>query len=112
MTSTLPSEVRDAFERFITCELTTVDANKQPITWPVTPYYAPGRTDDRRDHRASAIRRRPTTQGATRSVSLLFSDPTGSGLESGQRVLVQGTAMVDDEDLKANARPLHQRVRG
>ncbi len=37
MTSTLPPDVRDAFESFITCELTTVDAAKQPITWPVTP---------------------------------------------------------------------------
>ena len=37
------------------------------------------------------------------SVSLLFSDPTGSGIDSGLRVLVQGTATVDDEDLKANA---------
>ena len=42
MTSTLPQDVRDAFERFITCELTTVDAKKQPITWPVTPYYKQG----------------------------------------------------------------------
>lgn len=102
MTSTLPPEVRDAFERFVTCELTTVDAAKQPITWPVTPYYDEGgatidvttglgypkKADDARAHP---------------SVSLLFSDPTGSGIDSGVRVLVQGTATVDDEDLKANA---------
>jgi hypothetical protein len=102
MTSTLPPEVRDAFERFITCEFTTVDARKQPITWPVTPYYTQGamtidvttglgypkKADDARAHP---------------SVALLFSDPTGSGIDSGIRVLVQGTATVDDEDLKANA---------
>jgi Pyridoxamine 5'-phosphate oxidase len=102
MTSTLPHEVRDAFERFITCELTTVNAAKQPITWPVTPYYEQGgatidvttglgypkKADDARAHP---------------SVSLLFSDPTGSGVESGIKVLVQGTATIDDEDLKANA---------
>ena len=102
MTSTLPPEVRDAFERFVTCELTTVDSAKQPITWPVTPYYDQGgptidvttglgypkKADDARAHP---------------SVSLLFSDPTGSGIDSGLRVLVQGTATVDDEDLKANA---------
>ena len=102
MTSTLPPEVRDAFERFITCELTTVDARKQPITWPVTPYYTQGamtidvttglgypkKADDARAHP---------------SVALLFSDPTGSGIDSGIRVLVQGTATVDDEDLEANA---------
>lgn len=102
MTSTLPQEVRDAFERFITCEFTTVDAAKQPITWPVTPYYRQGdptidvttglgypkKADDARAHP---------------SISLLFSDPTGSGMESGLKVLVHGTATVDDADLKANA---------
>jgi hypothetical protein len=102
MTSTLPQEVRDAFERFVTCELTTVDAAKQPITWPVTPYYEQGgptidvttglgypkKADDARAHP---------------SVSLLFSDPTGSGVESGIKVLVQGTATIDDENLQANA---------
>jgi hypothetical protein len=102
MTSTLPQEVRDAFERFITCEFTTVDAAKQPITWPVTPYYRQGdptidvttglgypkKADDARAHP---------------SISLLFSDPTGSGMESPLKVLVQGTAIVDDADLKANA---------
>jgi pyridoxamine 5'-phosphate oxidase-like protein len=102
MTSTLPEEVRDAFERFITCEFTTVDTAKQPITWPVTPYYGQGgatidvttglgypkKADDARAHP---------------SVALLFSDPTGSGIDSGIKVLVQGTATVEDEDLKANA---------
>jgi Pyridoxamine 5'-phosphate oxidase len=102
VTSTLPQEVRDAFQSFITCELTTVDAAKQPITWPVTPYYEQGgptidvttglgypkKADDARAHP---------------SVALLFSDPTGSGLDSSARVLVQGTATIDDHDLKANA---------
>jgi hypothetical protein len=108
MTSTLPAEVRDAFESFITCEFTTVDSRKQPITWPVTPYYEQGgatidvttglgypkKADDARAHP---------------SVSLLFSDSTGSGIESGARVLVQGTATIDDQDLKANAdRYMHE----
>ena len=102
MTSTLPQEVREAFERFVTCELTTVDSSKQPITWPVTPYYRSGaatidvttglgypkKADDARAHP---------------SVALLFSDPTGSRTDSGIRVLVQGTATVDEADLRANA---------
>ena len=33
---------------------------------------------------------------------MLFSDPTGSGMESPPQVLVQGTADVDDRDLDAN----------
>lgn len=108
MTSTLPQDVRDAFERFITCEFTTVDAKRQPITWPVTPYYKQGgptidvttglgypkKADDARAHP---------------SVSLLFSDSTGSGVAGATRVLVQGTATIDDEDLKANAdRYMHE----
>ena len=36
-------------------------------------------------------------------VALLFSDPTGSGISSGMRVLVQGIAEVDESDLDANA---------
>jgi hypothetical protein len=101
VTSTLPQDVREVFERFITCELTTVDQTKQPITWPVTPYYSQGastidvttglgypkKADDARAHP---------------SVALLFSDPTGSGLPRSARVLVQGTATIDDDDLKAN----------
>ena len=102
MTGTLPPQVRDAFERFITCELTTVDASKQPITWPVTPYYVQGgptidvttglgypkKADDARAHP---------------SVAILFSDPTGSGIDRPVKVLVQGTATIDDQDLRANA---------
>ena len=43
VTSTLPQEVRDVFERFAACEYTrTVDSRQQPITWPVTPYYRGG----------------------------------------------------------------------
>jgi hypothetical protein len=107
VTGTLPQEVRDVFGRFITTEYVTVDSRGQPIAWPVTPYYRdcgatidittalgyPKKADDARDHP---------------SVGLLFSDPTGSGIESGIRVLVQGTAEVDDRDLVAN-RERHRR---
>jgi hypothetical protein len=102
MTSTLPPEVRDAFESFITCELTTVDAAKQPITWPVTPYYSQGGPTIDVTTGLGYPKKADDAQ-AHPSVSLLFSDPTGSGIDSGLRVLVQGTATVDDEDLKANA---------
>jgi hypothetical protein len=101
VTSSLPQEVRDVFERFITCEYTTVDANQQPITWPVTPYYRSGdatidlTTGLGYPKKADDARRNP-------NVSLLFSDPTGSGLDEPCRVLVQGTAQVDDRDLDAN----------
>jgi hypothetical protein len=40
---------------------------------------------------------------ANPKVALLFSDPTGSGLDSPPMVLVQGTADVDDRDLDRNS---------
>jgi hypothetical protein len=101
VTASLPQEVREAFGSFVTCEYTTIDSRQQPIGWPVTPYYADGgpcidvttglgypkkALDAKRNHR----------------VALLFSDPTGSGTESGIKVLVQGTAEVDDRDLPGN----------
>jgi hypothetical protein len=101
VTSSLPQEVREAFERFITCEYTTIDARQQPITWPVTPYYSQGAatidvtTGLGYPKKADDARRNP-------QVALLFSDPTGSGTEEGVRVLVQGIAEVDDRNLDAN----------
>jgi Pyridoxamine 5'-phosphate oxidase len=101
MTASLPADVQRAFERFITTELTTVDASGQPITWPVTPYYRAGAgaidvtTGIGYPKKADDAARNP-------QVSLLFSDPTGSGIENPCAVLVQGTALVDDANLAAN----------
>jgi Pyridoxamine 5'-phosphate oxidase len=101
VTSSLPQDVREAFECFITCEFTTVDDRQQPITWPVTPYYSQGgptidvTTGLGYPKKADDARRNP-------HVALLFSDPTGSGTGNALRVLVQGIAEVDDRDLDAN----------
>ena len=101
MTGTLPQEVRDVFARFITTEFVTMDASGQPIVWPLTPYYSDGdpvievTTGVGYPKKAEDARRNPR-------VAMLFSDPTGSGIESGIRVLVQGTAEIDDADLGAN----------
>jgi hypothetical protein len=97
----LPPDVCEAFERFVTTEFTTVGSGRQPITWPVTPYFKPGAptidvtTGLGYPKKADDARRHP-------SVALLFSDPTGSGTDSGIQVLVQGTAAVDEENLEAN----------
>jgi len=103
MTGSLPSHVQSVFDRFITTEYTTIDGAGQPITWPVTPYYQPG---------AGAIDvttgigypKKADDAAANPHVALLFSDPTGCGMEDPPMVLVQGTAKVDDADLDANAR--------
>jgi Pyridoxamine 5'-phosphate oxidase len=101
VTGSLPQDVQAVFERFITTEFTTVDARGQPITWPVTPYYHGGEgcvdvtTGVGYPKKADDARRNP-------HVSLLFSDPTGSGMDRPPMVLLQGTARVDEDDLKAN----------
>ena len=101
MTAALPLAVQDTFHRFITCELTTIDACGRPITWPVTPFYRPGdahisvTTGLGWPKKARDARRNP-------KVALLFSDPTGSDIAQPSMVLVQGWAEVDDHDLDAN----------
>ena len=52
--------------------------------------------------RASAIPKKAYDARANPKVSLLFSEPHGSGIEQPPMVLVQGTADVDDRDLDAN----------
>jgi len=101
VTGSLPQDVQAVFERFITTEYTTIDSRGQPITWPVTPYYHAGEgcvdvtTGVGYPKKADDARANPR-------VSLLFSDPTGSGLDHPPMVLVQGTARVDEDDLAAN----------
>jgi Pyridoxamine 5'-phosphate oxidase len=101
MTATLPTEVQQVFDRFITTEFTTVDASGQPITWPLTPYYRPG--DPCIDVTTGlGYPKKAKDARANPKVALLFSDATGSGMEYAPQVLVQGTADVDDRDLDAN----------
>lgn len=101
MTATLPTELREVFERFITTEYVTVDGKGQPIAWPVTPYHHPSgscidvTTGIGYPKKADDAERHP-------QVALLFSDPTGSGMAGAPMVLVQGIARVDEDDPKAN----------
>jgi hypothetical protein len=101
MTASLPVDVQQTFERFVTTEYVTVDSRGQPIAWPVNPYYRPGAacidvsTGLGYPKKADDARANPR-------VALLFSDPTGSGLDDPPMVLVQGTAQVDEDDLDAN----------
>jgi hypothetical protein len=97
----LPDAVCDVFDRFVTTEYTTIDRHGQPITWPVTPYH----------HREEGCVDITTGLGypkkaydarANPKVALLFSDPTGSGLDDPPMVLIQGIADMDDRDLEAN----------
>src|SRR5918996_2853548 len=101
MTATLPTEVQQVFNRFVTTEFTTVDRRGQPITWPLTPYYRPG--DPCIDVTTGlGYPKKAKDARANPKVALLFSDPTGCGVDDAPQVLVQGTAHVDDRDLDAN----------
>jgi hypothetical protein len=101
VTGSLPAEVQQVFDRFITTEYTTIDAKGQPITWPVTPYYSPGGTCI---DVTTGLGYPKKADDAARNpyVALLFSDQTGSGIERAPMVLVQGMAEVDDRDFDAN----------
>ncbi len=92
----LPPEVEAVFREFRTCEMSTLARDGSPITWPTLPFWRPEEgcflitTSIGLPHKAFNIRRNPR-------VSLLFSDPTASGLTSPPAVLVQGDAEAPDE---------------
>jgi hypothetical protein len=94
-TLSLPPEVEAVFREFRTCEMSTLARDGTPITWPTLSFWYP---DDGRflittsiglPHKAFNVRRDPR-------VSLLFSDPTASGLADPPVVLVQGDAEAPD----------------
>jgi len=88
--------VEAVFREFRTCEMSTLARDGSPITWPTLPFWRPdeGRflitTSIGLPHKAFNIRRNPR-------VSLLFSNPTASGLTNPPAVLVQGDAEAPDE---------------
>jgi hypothetical protein len=91
----LPHDVDAVFRRFFTCEITTINKQGQPLTWPNLPYYdAP----NGRIVVTASIAFPVKTYNARRNpkVALLYSDPTGSGLTDAPAVLVQGDAVVDE----------------
>ena len=101
MSLSLPDDIQAVFDCFITTEYVTVDAKGQPIAWPVTPYFEPGQPTIDITTGIGYPKKADDASGHPQ-VALLFSDPTGSGLDAPPQVLVQGTAEVDEADLKAN----------
>src|SRR3954465_10822977 len=101
MLSTLPPELHQAAERYLTCELVTIDAAGRPIAWPVTPYF---HADTGCIDITTGVGYPKKADDAERNprVALLFSEPYGSGLDHPCAVLVQGTAHVDYADFEAN----------
>ncbi|QYN36999.1 pyridoxamine 5'-phosphate oxidase family protein [Pseudonocardia sp. DSM 110487] len=91
----MPAEVDAVLDRFRTGELTTFARNGTPVTVEVAPLWQrdSGRillsTGIGLPHKAYNVRRDPR-------VSILYSDPTGSGLTDPPAVLVQGDATASD----------------
>jgi hypothetical protein len=102
VTQSLPLEVQEVFDSFVTAELTTVDGSGQPLSRPVTPRYEPG--GDCIDV-ASESGEAYAGAGADPKVALLFSDPSGSGLASAPQVLVQGIGYGAEDGAGVRVRP-------
>lgn len=91
----LPEDVRAAMAGTYTCEMATVNRAGEAIAWPAVPFVDPV---DGHILCAVSIAYPVKAFNARRNpqVSLLFSDPTGSGLPDAPAVLVQGTAEVEE----------------
>jgi hypothetical protein len=90
----VPASVLDIIDNYRTCEFTTMFRDGSPQTWPVSPVLLEdGRfflaTSIGLPQKAFNIRRNP-------KVSLLFSEPTGSGITQPGAVLIQGDATAED----------------
>jgi Pyridoxamine 5'-phosphate oxidase len=88
------SDVAAIIREYRTCEFTTVSGKGAPQTWPVSPLLlTDGRllvaTNIGLPQKALNVRRNP-------KVSLLFSEPTGSGITEPGAVLIQGDATAED----------------
>ncbi len=92
----VPSWTRDVFENYLICEFTTISGGK-PVTFPLLFFYEP--TTGVFTVTSSILFSRKIEHIKENSkVSLLFSNPTGSGLEK-HAVLVQGIARIEESDL-------------
>jgi hypothetical protein len=88
------STALNIIDKYFTCEFTTLSRDGSPVTWPVSPrLLTDGRllltTSIGLPQKAFNIRRNP-------KVSMLFSEPTGSGIREPGAVLIQGDATAED----------------
>ena len=92
----LPPGVEEVLTEFRTCEFSTLARDGAPIAWPVITLWQP---EEERFVVTTSIGfpRKAFNVRRDGRVSLLFSDPTASGLEDPPAVLVQGDAEVSDE---------------
>jgi hypothetical protein len=92
----LPKEVEAVIRQYRTAELSTLASDGTPITWPVVAFFAP-REGIFRVTTAVALDQKARNIRRNGRVSLLFSNPRGSGITEPFSVLVQGDAIAPDE---------------
>ncbi|MEK6919555.1 MAG: pyridoxamine 5'-phosphate oxidase family protein [Thermoproteota archaeon] len=92
----VPGWVRDVFERYLTCEFTTV-ANGKPVTFPLL-YFYDGDSGKFTVTSSILFSKKIEHMKKNPKVSMLFSNSEGSGIEK-HGILVQGIALCDDSDL-------------
>ncbi len=92
----LPAHVRDALFAYRTCEFATFAKDGTPVTVPVSPMILP---EQDRIVITTSIGLPNTAFNVRRDgcVSMLFSDPTASGLDHPPVVLIQGDAICPDQ---------------
>jgi len=116
MVPAMPSGAIDVICNYRTCEFTTVSKAGAPQTWPVSALLL----DDGRFLAATSIGLPQKAFNVRRNpkVSMLFSEPTGSGVKVPGAVLIQGDAvaearietdMMADADLAAAVRTVFER---
>ena len=92
----VPSWANEVFERYLICEFTTI-SNGKPVTFPLLYFYEPATGVFTVTSSILFSRKIEHIKDNTK-VSLLLSNPTGSGT-SKHALLVQGVARVEDSDL-------------
>ena len=90
----MSSAALEIIDKYFTCEFTTLSRDGSPQTWPVSPrLLTDGRllvtTSIGLPQKAFNVRRNS-------KVSLLFSEPMGSGIAEPGAVLIQGDATAED----------------
>jgi hypothetical protein len=91
----LPDDVSTLIGAYYTCEVTTVNTRGQPVTWPCLSYFHP---ESGQIIMTASIAFRVKALNARRhpKISLLYSNPEGSGLTNPPAVLIQGDATVEE----------------
>ena len=92
----LPPEIASLLDVALVCELTVVDAEGRPVTYPLIPFY-----DGETITMTSSVlfSKKLYHIKANPKVSIALTDPVGVPAQSFHRATIQGNARVIDDDL-------------